>query len=100
VSYKHLQYGGINGAKSSNSSVFKWNPRVSSKEIYGGLDISLSYVTVKRALQTLVSEQFVRTTGKGKGTKYELSRLISSSRQSPLSHTSNRKSMNETFKAH
>jgi Fic family protein len=49
------------------------NPGISSKEIHEGLDIPLSYATVKRALQALVSEQFVRTTGKGKGTRYALS---------------------------
>lgn len=49
------------------------NPGISSKEIHEGLGIPLSYATVKRALQALVSEQFVRTTGKGKGTKYALS---------------------------
>jgi prophage maintenance system killer protein len=51
----------------------KGNSRVSSKEIHEGLDIPLSYATVKRALQALISAQFVRTKGKGKGTKYELS---------------------------
>lgn len=49
------------------------NPGISSKEIHEGLSIPLSYATVKRALQALVSEQFVCTTGKGKGTKYALS---------------------------
>jgi Fic family protein len=51
----------------------KGNSRVSSKEIHEGLDIPLSYATVKRALQALISAKFVRTKGKGKGTKYELS---------------------------
>ncbi len=49
------------------------NPGVSSKEIHEGIDIQVGYATVKRALKTLVSENLIRTFGKGRGTKYELS---------------------------
>jgi Fic family protein len=49
------------------------NSSVSSKEIHEGLSIQIGYATVKRALQAMVSENLIRTTGQGKGTKYELS---------------------------
>jgi len=62
--------------KDQNQAILHYlsaNPGVSSKEIHEGLGIQIGYATVKRALQALVSDNLVRTTGKGKGTKYELS---------------------------
>ena len=51
------------------------NPGLSSKEIHekisGGI---ISYATVKRALHDLEEKNFIITVGKGKGTKYELSK--------------------------
>lgn len=49
------------------------NPLVSSKEIHEGISEKAGYATVKRALQTLIAEELIRSIGKGKGTKYELS---------------------------
>lgn len=49
------------------------NPSVSSKEIHEGIELKVGYATVKRALQGLIEQNLVNTTGKGKGTKYELS---------------------------
>jgi Fic family protein len=49
------------------------NPGCSSKEILNGIDSSIAYATLKRALKVLVAENVIRTKGKGKGTKYELS---------------------------
>lgn len=51
----------------------KANPLFSSKEIHTGLNIELGYATVKRILQKLVSENLIVTSGKGKGTKYQIS---------------------------
>ena len=45
----------------------------SSKEVFDNITIELSYATLKRALSKLVSENYIRTKGKGKGTKYSLS---------------------------
>lgn len=62
--------------KDQNQAILQYlkaNPGVSSKEIHEGFGIQIGYATVKRALQTLVSENLIRTIGKGKGTKYELS---------------------------
>lgn len=51
----------------------KESPGSSSKEIHDGLDNSIAYATLKRALKTLISENIITTKGKGKGTKYDLS---------------------------
>lgn len=62
--------------KDQNQAILQYlsiNPSISSKDIHEGIGIQIGYTTVKRALQTLVSENLVRTVGKGKGTKYELS---------------------------
>ncbi len=45
----------------------------SSKEIFDGVDISVSYATLKRILTKLISENYISSTGQGKGTKYILS---------------------------
>ncbi len=45
----------------------------SSKEVQEKANISASYATVKRVLSKLVSEKYLATLGKGKGTKYMLS---------------------------
>ncbi len=49
------------------------NPLCSSKEIHAGLSEKIGYATVKRILQKLFSENLITITGKGKGTKYEIS---------------------------
>lgn len=51
----------------------KANPFSSSKQIHDGSGTGLSYATLKRILQTLLSENFIVSRGKGKGTKYEIS---------------------------
>lgn len=52
----------------------KENPLISSKEIHLGIDINekISYATLKRILQKLISENLIQSFGKGKGTKYSL----------------------------
>lgn len=49
------------------------NSSCSSKDIYEGIDIELSYATVKRILSKLISENILETKGQGKGRKYLLS---------------------------
>lgn len=64
------------GPKDLNSLILQYlteNPLVSSKEIHDGISEKAGYATVKRALQTLIAEELIRSVGKGKGTKYELS---------------------------
>lgn len=51
----------------------KKNGECSSKEIFDAVDISLSYATLKRALTKLISEKYLSSKGRGKGTKYSLS---------------------------
>lgn len=46
------------------------HPSLSSKEIHEGIGIELGYATVKRALDTLLSENLIIKSGRGKGTKY------------------------------
>ena len=46
------------------------NKGSSSKEIFDGTNIPISYATLKRILTKLTSEKFVVTEGRGKGTKY------------------------------
>jgi len=63
-------------SKNLNSLILQYlteNPLVSSKEIHEGISEKAGYATVKRALQTLIAEELIRSVGKGKGTKYELS---------------------------
>jgi len=51
----------------------KKNLSCSSKEIHDGLvDLEISYATLKRTLQILISENLIIPKGKGKGTKYEI----------------------------
>ncbi|MEA3444801.1 MAG: cell filamentation protein Fic, partial [Bacteroidota bacterium] len=45
----------------------------SSKEVFDSVDISVSYATLKRILTNLKSNNYLISTGKGKGTKYLLS---------------------------
>lgn len=45
----------------------------SSKEIYDGIKVSISYATVKRIITRLTNENLLISTGKGKGTKYLIS---------------------------
>ncbi|PLW93359.1 MAG: cell filamentation protein Fic [Marinilabiliales bacterium] len=45
----------------------------SSKEIFDGINISISYATLKRILTKLKSENYLSSKGKGKGTKYFIS---------------------------
>jgi Fic family protein len=45
----------------------------SSKEIFDGVNISVSYATLKRILTKLKSENYISSKGQGKGTKYLIS---------------------------
>jgi len=46
----------------------------SSKEIHEGISASISYATVKRILTKLTSDNLLFTKGRGKGTKYLISK--------------------------
>lgn len=48
----------------------KIHPLFSSKEIHEGLGVDIGYATIKRALEKLLSENLITTSGRGKGTKY------------------------------
>lgn len=50
------------------------HPSVSSGEIHEGIIIKTGLATIKRILQELVSENLVKATGKGKATRYSISR--------------------------
>ena len=47
----------------------------SSKEIFDGISLPISYATLKRILTKLISENFIEVKGRGKGTKYFISSL-------------------------
>ncbi len=55
--------------------IIKVNPLLSSKEIHTKLDAEIGYATLKRILQKLISENLIQPSGKGKGTKYQLSQI-------------------------
>ena len=46
---------------------------ISSKEAYDNISSNSSYATLKRDLAKLVSQNYIKTQGKGKGTKYFIS---------------------------
>ncbi len=48
----------------------------SSKEIFEGTSIPISYATLKRSLSKLVETNILETKGKGKGTKYLISSIF------------------------
>ena len=52
----------------------KANTKSSSKEIYDGLGVAVAYATIKRAITQLLAYNFIIATGKGKATKYEISK--------------------------
>ena len=51
----------------------KRNPLRSSKEIHDGLGGIIGYATIKRAINDLQIKKLIASTGRGKGTKYEIS---------------------------
>lgn len=63
----------INDKNSLILEFIQVNPLLSSKEIHEGIAVKLSYATVKRILQNLISENLILSSGKGRGTKYEIS---------------------------
>ena len=63
----------LNAKDNSVLGFIKVTPRLSSKDIHAGLKDTISYATIKRILQKLVSENLVVTSGTGKATKYQLS---------------------------
>jgi len=62
---KEREYQIINFVKKHGKS--------SSKEVFDSITIDLSYATLKRILVKLVSENYIKTLGKGRGTKYIIS---------------------------
>ncbi len=52
----------------------KNHPNCSSKQIHEGIGQEWGYATVKRSIQVLLSDNLIVALGKGKGTKYEISR--------------------------
>lgn len=51
----------------------KKNGECSSKEVFDGVNLSVSYATLKRLIAKLISENFLSSKGQGKGTKYLIS---------------------------
>ena len=49
------------------------NDKCSSKDIFESIPITISYATLKRVLKKLISEHCIKTTGKGKSTRYMIS---------------------------
>lgn len=49
-------------------------PNSSSKEIYEGLGDLVAYATIKRGIKELLNKNLISTIGKGKATKYEISK--------------------------
>ena len=48
----------------------KTKGELSSKEIFDGISLQVSYATLKRILTNLISMNFIEIKGRGKGTKY------------------------------
>ncbi|MDO9577561.1 MAG: Fic family protein [Candidatus Cloacimonadales bacterium] len=51
----------------------KTKGELSSKEIFDGISLPVSYATLKRILTNLISKNFIEIKGRGKGTKYLIS---------------------------
>jgi len=51
----------------------KDNGNCSSSEVFDGVNLSVSYATLKRLIKKLISNNYLSTTGQGKGTKYCIS---------------------------
>lgn len=54
----------------------KKNGECSSKEIHNNIDVSISYATLKRILSKLIIENYLSTSGKGRATKYIISKTF------------------------
>ena len=52
----------------------KKNPNSSSREIYDGLENLVAFATIKRTIAVLLDKNFVNTTGRGKSTRYIISK--------------------------
>lgn len=52
-------------------------PLSSSKEIHQGIEVDIGYATVKRILNRLHENNFIKIEGKGRGTKYQISLVYS-----------------------
>ncbi len=53
--------------------LIKKNQEISSKEIFEGIKLSISYATVKRILAKLIDDNLLTKKGQGKSTKYLIS---------------------------
>ena len=58
------------------SNLLRKNKALSSKEIFDQLPLDWSYATLKRTLNKLVNENILERVGRGKATKYQLSRSL------------------------
>ncbi len=63
----------LNYRESDIIKIIKNKDECSSKEIFEGITISVSYATIKRILKKLTDDNLIITKGKGKGTRYLLS---------------------------
>ena len=64
----------INEKKGLILDFIKENPSSSSNEIYNGLKAEIGLATIKRALQKLIVDSWVVSTGNGRATKYQISK--------------------------
>lgn len=53
--------------------ILQSNPKLSSKDIFENLSVSVSYASIKRIISKLINENLITSTGKGKSTKYFIS---------------------------
>lgn len=51
----------------------KQNPEISSKEIFEGISMAISYASVKRVLSKLIEKNLIIKIGHGKSTRYTIS---------------------------
>ncbi|KKP52832.1 MAG: hypothetical protein UR43_C0010G0023 [candidate division TM6 bacterium GW2011_GWF2_33_332] len=63
----------IDNRKQQVIDFVKTKGQCSSKEIFDGINESFSYATLKRILTNLIANDYLLSTGQGKGTKYLLS---------------------------
>ena len=59
--------------KESILDYIRRNPDCSSSEIFEGINAPVSYATVKRTLQSMLAGNRIETSGRGKGTRYQIS---------------------------
>lgn len=75
MSYKYIMVKKVSNNSDTIVQYIKLHPKCTSTEILVNIGSGISIATLKRALKELISNGLVSSTGKLKGTKYEISNV-------------------------